>query len=305
MRNSPCGRQRGGDAWHSSGEPPNLDSRLRGNDGCAKVSGGGNPSPDPVVRAIRSPRVAPMLQRRVSRGARRPPTRPTSPPVNLEPTPATPRPSSIPRRRESIPPDTIARSIRSPRVAPMLHRRVSRGARGPPTRHTSPPAASSRPVAVGPSIHPAQSGGALRANGFGAPTPFRRGTQGKRVCAAKAAGRSGRTGCVAPIRWGYSRPTADAHPSVNLDPTPATSRPSSFPRRRESIPVVVRHALLECTSSPRDPSPERTRSPRVAPMLQRRVSRGARASPPTSFLASDRSRWPRQSTFLASVRNPE
>ena len=28
-----------------SGEPPNLDSRLRGNDGCAKVSGGGNPSP--------------------------------------------------------------------------------------------------------------------------------------------------------------------------------------------------------------------------------------------------------------------
>ena len=78
-----------------SGEPPNLDSRLRGNDGCAKVSGGGNPSPssfdtlsssalhppDPIVRAIRSPRVAPMLQRRVSRGARRGfrPDRPTSP----------------------------------------------------------------------------------------------------------------------------------------------------------------------------------------------------------------------------------
>ena len=71
LRNSPCGRQRGGDAWHSSGEPPNLDSRLRGNDGCAKVSGGGNPSPGTIARTTRSPRVAPMPQRRVSRGARR------------------------------------------------------------------------------------------------------------------------------------------------------------------------------------------------------------------------------------------
>ena len=99
-------------------------------------------------------------------------------------------------------------------------------------------------------------------------SPKRRGSgrtgcvlRGQRVRCPKAAGRSGRTGCVAPIRWGYSRPTADAHPSVNLDPTPATSRPSSFPRRRESITVVVRHALLECTSSPRDPSPAQSVHP--------------------------------------------
>ena len=211
-------------------------------------------------------------------------------------------------------------------------------------------------VAVGPSIHPAQSGGALRANGLCEPKAA--GLRANGLCPPKRWG-SGRTGCVAPIRWGYSRPTADAHPSVNLDPTPATPRPSSFPRRRESIPVVVRHALLKCTSSPggrprnpftpssadasrrayradagdaralvfpaeagihhrrrstrsprvhfipRDPIARAIRSPRVAPMLQRRVSRGARESPPTSFLASDRSRWPRQSTFFASVRNPE
>ena len=87
--------------------------------------------------------------------------------------------------------------------------------------------------------------------------PKAAGLRANGLCPPKRWG-SGRTGCVAPIRWGYSRPTADAHPSVNLDPTPATPRRSSFPRRRESIPVVVRHALLKCTSSP---GPGRPRNP--------------------------------------------
>ena len=173
-----------------------------------------------------------MLHRRVSRGARGPPARPTSPPVNLEPTPATPRPSSSSRGGGNPSPssfDTLSSSalhppgtrrpnaIRSPRVAPMLHRRVSRGARGPPTRHTSPPAASSRPVAVGPSIHPAQSGGALRANGLCEPKaaglranglcpPQSGGAQGERVVSAKAVGTVATHRRRAPIR--QSRPDA-------------------------------------------------------------------------------------------------
>ena len=110
--------------------------------------------PGPIARATRSPRVAAMLQRRVSRDARDPPARPASPPVNLEPTPATPRPSSFPRRRESIPfvvrhallectsspgpgrprnPFTPSSADASTRVSRCLDR-----ARGPPTRPTSP-----------------------------------------------------------------------------------------------------------------------------------------------------------------------
>ena len=51
----------------SSGEPPNLDSRLRGNDGCSKVSESGNPSSARVhVQPARAPRYAPMKHRRYS-----------------------------------------------------------------------------------------------------------------------------------------------------------------------------------------------------------------------------------------------
>ena len=228
-----------------------------------------------------------MLQRRVSRRARGPPARPTSPPVNLEPTPATSRPSSFPRRRESITaraavvapmrrvsgaraalrPDPtsppvkcrlhpaeagihpglvtpgpalrrvpVARAVRSPRVAPMLHRRVSRGARRGfrPDRPTS--------ARLAPSWLPSAA-----ARRRGSPSPLPSPVEGEGV------------------RAPHRPPPLDSRLRGNddlaaggVEPTPATSRPSSFPRRRESITVVVRHALVECTSSP---GPGRRRSP--------------------------------------------
>ena len=119
-------------------------------------------------------------------------------------------------RRRTARPTTLGKPVamvhrphnRSPRVAPLLQPRVSRGALNPiphtaPTHNSivvaralryTPPKAAGHSGRTGCVL--GQSGGALRANGLCA-RPKRRGTQGEWVvCSPKAAGHSGRTGCV-------------------------------------------------------------------------------------------------------------
>ena len=139
------------------------------------------------------------------------------------------------------------RTCRSPRVEPLLQRRVSRGARNRPANGAVGP--TQVPSRAGPSIHPdeasghsgrtgcvqGRSVGVLRASGL-YPRTKRRGTKGERVVRKdEASGHSGQTGCV-----------QDEASGLGL------------------LPLPRRHTC---------------RSPRVEPLLQRRVSRGARNRP--------------------------
>ena len=180
---------------------------------------------------------------------------------------------SFPRRRESIPEQTaphcpITHTTRSPRVAPLLQRRVSRDARNLPTVI---------PAKAG--IHPRADRAVLPHHPHDPLTPstaacFSGAYRGAHATSPPSFPRRRESIPGKPRRIAPS-PTRPAHPQYRRCFSGAyrgahATSPPSFPRRRESIPEQT---------APHCPITHMTRSPPVAPLASAARIEG-RTQPP-------------------------